>query len=114
MTTTPTTPASVTATIRFRDLPVVRREESEARAEATSPPPKVVTGKLRASVGKDCRALYLPGSHWPPSSRFRVFACACTKSKLDCITKYFFLVIYPLIHLDHLLFYLTILETVQY
>jgi hypothetical protein len=48
--TTPTTPISASATIGFRD-PLVRREESEARAKAAPPPPKVVTGRPRAPVG---------------------------------------------------------------
>ena len=51
-TTTPTTPASASATVGFRDPLVVRREESEARAKAVPPPPKVVTGKPRAPVGE--------------------------------------------------------------
>jgi hypothetical protein len=52
-TTTPTTPASASPnSIGFRDPLVVRREESEARAKAARPPPKVVTGKPRAPVGE--------------------------------------------------------------
>ena len=36
----------------FRDPLLVRREESEARAKAARPAPKVVTGKPRAPVGE--------------------------------------------------------------
>ena len=52
---TPSTPLSASAassSSRFRDPLVVRREESEARAKAARPPPKVVAGKPRAPVGE--------------------------------------------------------------
>jgi hypothetical protein len=50
---TPSTPASAaSSSSRFRDPLVVRREESEARAKAARPPPKVVAGKPRAPVGE--------------------------------------------------------------
>ena len=51
-TTAPTTFASTSATMGFRDPLIVRREESKACAKAAPPPPKVVTGKARAPVGK--------------------------------------------------------------
>jgi hypothetical protein len=51
-TTILTTPASASASMGFRDPLVVHREESEARAKAAPPPPKVVTGRPHAPVGE--------------------------------------------------------------
>ena len=48
----PRMPRSATSAGGFRDPLAMRREESQARAKAVPPPPKVVTGRPRAPVGE--------------------------------------------------------------
>jgi hypothetical protein len=96
-------PASVSATMGFRDSLISCHAESEACASTAPPPPEVVTGKPRAPVGKlatyfdelifllffsrwhlDCRTLLTPqtSAQTPVSTVFSPFDHAACFSRV--------------------------------